>query len=297
MQVEGYKLASWFCRSNPIHGGTCIYLKEGIEYVERKEFVELSVESVIEISAIDIPNVNLVLICLHWPDSNREPKTFHSTLKKLLQILNKKHAQKNIILGGDLNVNTLLNTSKARTLTELMQKFNFHQHIKEPTRITATLSSCIDHIYTNFQSKHMKATVEQFGFSDHKGLLLKMPVQKASLRDVWYISKRQFNDINMEYFRKTLTETNWSEVIETNKNIEQNYNSFEKAIKNILNKTIPIKRVKLKSKSKKYWFTPGIKKSCKHKCLLKSFISHNDNTILKDHYKQYEKLLKNTVKI
>ncbi|KAI5651603.1 endonuclease-reverse transcriptase domain-containing protein [Phthorimaea operculella] len=297
MQVEGYKLASWFCRTNFTRGGSCIYLKEGIEYIEKKEFVELSVEYIIEISAIEIPQINLVLVCLYWPDSKRKPDTFFKTLSQLLNILKTKYAQKKVILGGDLNVNTLLNTPLSRKLIELMKSFNFHQHIKEPTHIIRTLSSCIDHIYTNFQNRNMSAKVIEYGFSDHKGLLLKMPAQIIKTRDVWYINKRQFNDKNMQHFKKLLTEINWSNIIDINKNVDQNYTSFSTAIHEILNKSVPITKIKLRKKSKKYWLTPGIKKSCKHKRLLKSFISHNHNNILIDHYKKYEKFLKLTVKI
>lgn len=58
---------------------------------------------------------------------------------------------------------------------------------------------------------------------------------------------------------------------------------------------MPIVKFKLKLKHKKSWLSTGIKKSCKHKRLLKLLICQTKNSVLNQHYKSYGKLLRKCV--
>ncbi|XP_044755088.1 uncharacterized protein LOC123314040 [Coccinella septempunctata] len=52
--IEGFCIASAYCRSVYKHGGSAIYIKEGIQYQERRDLVKLSIEKILEISSIDV---------------------------------------------------------------------------------------------------------------------------------------------------------------------------------------------------------------------------------------------------
>lgn len=104
----------------------------------------MSVESIFEICGIELCNTNVVLIILYWPDSSKGRDIFYEQLEKLLKLLDKKDKSKFIILGGDFNVDYLVNTKHKRQLSNLMVSYNYRQHVKEPTRITENTSTCLD---------------------------------------------------------------------------------------------------------------------------------------------------------
>ena len=71
---------------------------------------------------------------------------------------------------GDTNINMEGNSSRSTLLQKLDQMltfFDISQLILEPTRITAFLSSIIDHIFTNSPEKVKESGVIPVGFSDH----------------------------------------------------------------------------------------------------------------------------------
>jgi exonuclease III len=107
LQLEGYNTASCFCRINREAGGVCIFLREDIDYVELLDIQNLSIEYIFETCAVQLTKCNLVLIVLYWPNSERNPELFFKILAELLKILNTKYKNKNIILGGDLNIDVL----------------------------------------------------------------------------------------------------------------------------------------------------------------------------------------------
>lgn len=66
LHVNGYQIASSYCRKSHTGGGVCILLQDNVQFIERKDIVDLTVEYVIEIGAIIIPKQNVLLITLYW---------------------------------------------------------------------------------------------------------------------------------------------------------------------------------------------------------------------------------------
>lgn len=52
--IVGFQLSSAFCRSEYKRGVSTIFLKKGIQYQERTDIVELSIEKILEVASIDI---------------------------------------------------------------------------------------------------------------------------------------------------------------------------------------------------------------------------------------------------
>lgn len=293
LHFDGYNIVSSFCRLNREGGSVCILLKNDIESVERNDIVDISVEYVVEMCAVDIPKFNLLLITLYWNDT--EVDIFYERLKMLLELLIRKDSRKNIIIGGDFNTDVSKKTNKARTLLDFMLTYNFHQHVSDPTRVTNTTATCLDLLFTNSTQQSHLVSVHDYGFSDHKGVVIILPKLVESHGNKWQIEKRIFNYKNMNLFKAELQKVNWNDVITEDKNVDENYNSFNDLLQKILNNCIPKKSLKINRNPRKAWLTTGIKKSCQHKRLLKILTSQSDSEILSTHYKQYEKLLKKTI--
>ncbi|KAI5643098.1 endonuclease-reverse transcriptase domain-containing protein [Phthorimaea operculella] len=298
LYLEDYKLASSFCRSEHIKGGVCIMLKnnirDNVEFIERDDILNMTVEMVFETCAIEFPKLNLILIVLYWPNRYRQPDVFYATLRKLLQLLMIKDKQKHIIIGGDININVLL-PNVSDKLLEIMNSHDFAQHVTDPTRITQTTSTCIDLVFNNSRNIELVVSTKEFGFSDHKGIIVKIPNKTKEDKIKWFTYKRNFNENNIQKFKQELSKIDWSQIISLDKNVNYNFNSFHTTFKDMLERIIPKRKIKLKQNRVKTWLTRGLKIACKNKRLLKIFISQTNNTVLNSYYKRYEKILKKTV--
>lgn len=292
LKVDGYTVSSSFCRDKHEGGGVCTLIKETIEYRERMDINLLSLEMIIEMCAIELPKYNMLVINLYCPNSRRETEAFYSTMDKLLNLIEMKDSRKNIIIGGDFNVDFLTNSNEKNRLSNILLSHNFRQKINEPTRITATCSTCIDLLFTNFVSKDMKASVMEFGFSDHMGLLCSMPQNSKQLKQ-FFKSKRVFNQSNVQNFKNELSNINWDVVFRQDMSINENYNTFKNILQKSLNKHIPSKQIKIKSKVN--YLSLGLKTSCRYKRFLKPLISKCKNENLKQYYKSYCKILRKSI--
>lgn len=240
LSINNYHIASFFCRETQEGGGVCILIKNSIEYCKREDITLLSVESNIELCAIELSNINLLLINLYWPNSSIGVEMFLERLENLLKMIMMKDKNKKIILGGDFNVNYFKECKLKRLLSNLLTTYNFQQIVKEPTRITTTSSTCLDLIFINFNNKELTVNVQELGFSDHRGVELSLPLKIGYLRN-YTISKRIFNDTNTNKFKKEISTVRWDTIISKNTNVNENYNSFNEILKKALNKCIPIK--------------------------------------------------------
>lgn len=203
--IKGYSPRSSFCRKSHDGGGVCILLRDELEYKKMTDIESLSKEMIFEICAVEIPKFDMLVINLYWPNSSREIEVFYSSLNQLLNSLSIKYKHKNIVLGGDFNVDFNKNNKQKMELVHLMLTFNFHQLVKEPTRITSTSSTCLDLIFVNFRKRQCQVNVEEFGFSDHKGAILFTPFRLAD-PPPFSFSRRMFNEKNIESFKQGLVD-------------------------------------------------------------------------------------------
>lgn len=292
INCNGYNLASWYCRRNYAGGGTCIFLKKELAFDERNDLVSLSIEYIIEVSAIIVTKLNLLLIVIYW--NGRQPDIFYDQLLKLLKLLVTKYNSLKIVIGGDFNVNILGNDQQTSRLLNQMLEFNFRNHINQATRVTRSTSTCLDLIFTNFSENLFTTQVYDYGFSDHKSTIIKI-TKHLSIRKTWTLKKRHFNKQNILLFQNELKKIDWSTIIKSEKNINTNYNNFNTKITEILNLCIPLKIKQIRLKQKQKWITRGIHTSCKNKRNLKILVSYTKNKQLIQHYKLYTKLLKKAV--
>jgi hypothetical protein len=177
-----------------------------------------------------------------------------------------------------------------------MSEHTFYQHIKEPTHITQSASTCLDLIFKNFDRKNTITTVKELGFSDHLSTSISIQLSTPQhTQPIWYTEKRIFSHTNIERFKELLKATNWSTIINPNNNTNENYTAFSNTLSIILNQSIPKQKIKLKTKFKHNWLTKGLKVSCKNKRLLKIFTLQTKNQTIHQYYRKYEKTLKKTV--
>jgi hypothetical protein len=63
--IVDFKLVSAFCRSSSEHGGSGIYVKDGLKTKEISYLAGISEEKIFEMSLIELPGYKLCIVCVY----------------------------------------------------------------------------------------------------------------------------------------------------------------------------------------------------------------------------------------
>lgn len=178
MPLEGYQCADSFIRSIKNGGGTIIYCTNGTSYDQCNMIVSLSLESIIEISAIAVDRIQdsklekpIYLISIYRPPEHGEAfDTFIDRMEALFTLLLNKNLL--FFVSGDFNVD-LLNKSCSKTVafSNLLESFSIEPVFRNtPSRVSKSSSTLIDNCFSNIPVK--SSTTYDFGLSDHYGQIV-----------------------------------------------------------------------------------------------------------------------------
>jgi len=235
-------------------GGILVYVKSGIPCWRRKDLESDNMETLwIEIK---LKNQKSFLLCYVYrpPSSNADWNTiFEVSLEKTFL------ESKEIILLGDLNYNYIKETTVNNTWNSIISAHNLTQLVNIPTRVTATTSTIIDHVYTNKPSNIINVQVPELSFSDHFPVCF---TRKCSLNNgknplhstIRYRSYKHFNE---EQFLNDLKNQPWS-VLDIYDDPDDALGYFLELFLNVMNSHLPIKEKRVKHKQQPDWFNNEI---------------------------------------
>lgn len=107
LNIDGYITASYFSRTQYIHGGSIIMLRKSLNNVII-DVNNFSVEKDFEICGINIPEINLIILSLYRSPSGN----FNIFIEQLNLVLSQINVNnKNEIISGDYNNNFLFKES------------------------------------------------------------------------------------------------------------------------------------------------------------------------------------------
>lgn len=297
LRLSNYKLASSYSRTHQKRGGTCIIVKNNLDYtaLDTHKYV-IPTEKHFEYCGIKIISLNIIIICIYrTPDSDIE--FFFHSLDALLTKLNVIKPNIKIILCGDWNINILNTTKCTERLRSILTNYNLFLHIQKPTR----KSTCIDLIVSNFINT--SPGIHYMALSDHETsqtLTFELPISKNTLpkyRTVWFERRRDFSKSNLHKFKQCIAALSFQEVMmETDTN--KAFKIFHEDLICFFNLCFPIITVKMFSKNvNNKWITKGIRKSCINKRILylKYRYSPTNKCTKKKQYDKYTKLLKRII--
>jgi hypothetical protein len=145
-------------------GGVCIYLGNTITYYNRSDIVPVNLEAVcLEIiKPCSLP----FLVCSVYRPPNSSADFFMS-FESLIRAIDNEN--KEFYILGDLNGDMLKSSldQPTKTLISLYELYQLSQLIVEPTRVTCSSSSLIDHLVTTSPEKIVSSGVIHLGISDH----------------------------------------------------------------------------------------------------------------------------------
>jgi hypothetical protein len=213
--LDGYKLASSFCRREFLGGGVCIFISYNIIFqtIDLKQFCH---EKTLEICAVKLhlKSVKLIIFCIYRAPAGNL-KQFYDTMDNILN----QFLQPNVtyLICSDLNINLFTKSNDALKLITLMNTFNLTQVVDFPTRIINNNGTLIDTIFVD-TTIYDKIRVKPFtnGLSDHDAQIIYL--QNANIGLQQNVSKKKsrlINEQTIKYFQSMLKDETWDTVYES----------------------------------------------------------------------------------
>lgn len=284
-----FSVQSAFVRKNAIRGGSLVLVSNKLKCKQRLDLVNLSIERTIELSCVELERY--IIICVYRPPSG----DFTSFEVVMEDALNKvKFSSKNIIVCGDFNVNILDVTPLSIRLLNLFKSFNLVNLFFEPTRITASSSTCLDNMFCDVNAENILVLTDLS--SDHCGQMASfpMPLNKKPHKiectpyTVSRCSKFK-NNIALKVSPSIVEHETPNEIYEALFDVVQNeYKSIFKT------KTINIAGT---SAGFNQWATPGIYKSRARLYELYGMRQYRFDVTFLEYVKNYSKLFKKICRI
>ena len=133
------------------------------------------------------------------------------------------------------------------------------------TRVTDHSATLLDNIITNITGYCIKSGVLYNDISDHFPVFNLIQINsKITKKKYAYIFKRMNTANNIEELNSELKNANWDDVF-ADENPDSAYDTFLSILTSLINKCLPLKKVKRKFTDKSEWLTKGILISCVQK--------------------------------
>jgi hypothetical protein len=285
IQIEQYKLVSYFSRKNYGHGGSCLYVKKRICTKELNCIQGISMEKDSEMSAIELVDYGYIIICLYRsPDSN-----FWIFIKNL-ELIIQSTVKKKLFLCGHWNLNFVEDNVRVQEVQNLLECYNFINMVRS-TRITSSTESLIDVIIINKDNLELRANVVDLGFCDHLAQKIRICISKRNRR-TRIVIRRQLIENSVEKFKNLVSNQLWDEVFN-----HSDVNSSLKAFMDIFCTVLIYKRVKSGDSINKRWLSQGLIVSSQRMKVLNSL--KRKFTLTKeavDYIKIYQKIYKEVLR-
>lgn len=248
----------------------------------------MSIPYLFEVCGIKINGTHI--LCIYRPKTQKGDN-FMNNLENMLNII-QKNKERQVIICGDFNINTLLDSTESREFKSLLISYGLKMYINEPTRVTNHSSTCIDNILSNIDLNDAK--VIEFGLSDHtlQQVCLPIPIKRNPR---YFIQARDLKQANLEKLKTYLLSVSWEEVFKST-DCDKGFNIFHDILTRAFDDLCP--KIKIKAghaKCDRGWITPGIKKSCESKRELFIRVKTTKDDDLKKKYNTFCRVLNKVI--
>lgn len=303
---SGLSYVSGYFREQGERGGSSILVSDQlIDKVKAVfDYDKFALKYIFEFNVIELCLYNsiFIIVCIYRVPEKNNFELFCTQLELLLHSLfdNRNNVKKQIILGGDLNVNTLISDKYSKKLTDIVTAYGLQFNYNVPTRITNNTKTCIDHIISNcsVESSH----ILQPGLSDHTAQLVEISITDNPVSKRTCI--RSFKESNIINFCRDLTNEEWKAMYDLKyDNNDSNFvNSLYKQFLHTFmihfESNFPKKHVTINPKqTKKRWLTDEIISLSTRKRDLFTLMKHNSgDKLVEIEYRECKRILKTEIK-
>ena len=161
-----------------------------------------------------------------------------------------------IILMGDFNID--YKSCPNKKWLNMIQLFDLSQLVTEPTRITETTATTIDHVYSSHPENITECFISHFTISDHFPVCFtsktNLKVIKNDHLTTSYRCFKKFDDIL--FLNDLQNDLNFFSA--NSSDVEEDFSTWHRIIMKHLNNHAPIKTKRVKHKRLPEWYTPEI---------------------------------------
>lgn len=261
LNIDGYKICSYFSRKTTIGGGVIILCKSSLvlKNISCPKVNEIITEKKFEccFTLLRFNDFVLAVCCVYRTPKYDCEEPFLIKLEHFLSVLTKRYD--NIIMVGDYNIDVLKNNSLLRRFKNVLNSFNFSYLVTFPTRVTESTASAIDNVVTNIRKNFVEVIGIVTELSDHDGQLIKLKNVKIDRKNTF--SKklcRNFNKQNVEALIWYLSKESWISVFQAS--VDLKYEVFHELFMYYIDLTCPKKFMTLKTTASNKWVSEEIKK-------------------------------------
>ena len=208
---------------------------------------------------VKFKNSKPILLCSAYrpPSSRRE---WIENFAKEINIASSSSDQE-LILMGDFNID--ISNCPPKYWSSVFDQYDFKQIITNPTRVSSTRSTLIDHIYTNKPDNVCEINVPCISLSDHYPVCATRKLQQNNCRTKpLEIKYRDFKNFNDNAFLQDLSDSEICRVTETNDPNEA-LSEFYESFRGTLDKHAKVKLRRVEKQFKPLWFNDDIKEARK----------------------------------
>jgi len=163
----------------------------------------------------------------------------------------------NTFILGDFNIDLLIPQPQ---WSNFINMFGLTQMIKNPTRITNTSSTLLDHIYTNNINAVSKSFVSNICMSDHRPIIceLSFKTPKSNLKGHTYYTYRNFKHFSYDAYLRDLSFINFNQIMSCI-NPDEAADLFMKLLLSVVDLHAPLKKKRVKHSTLPNWMTQELR--------------------------------------
>ncbi|MCG8093593.1 MAG: endonuclease/exonuclease/phosphatase family protein [Candidatus Thiodiazotropha endolucinida] len=223
-------------------GGIIVYVRNGLN-VKRRIDLETNDISCIWLEILPQKGKSFLIGNMYRPPNSKIE--FNDRFENFIDTVSQEG--KEFILLGDFNKN-LLPDHVDIEWENFTTSLGLSQLICDPTRVTETSNTLIDHIYTNAVENISKAHVCQTTISDHYAIFGSRKLNNCIKTNTHQtITYRSFKNFDENAFKADLQEVPW-ETVERFDNIDEAVDVWNSMFLEIVNKHAPMKSHRIKRK-------------------------------------------------
>ena len=240
-------------------GGVSIYIRDSMRFRHRSDIPTKDLELIcIEIE----PPKSKSFIVLAWYKPPSDLVDVFNRLENAISHLDREN--KELLLLGDTNcdlsnkVAGLVTEGNTKHICNLYELFCFTQLIDEPTRVTLSSATIIDHIATTCPRNIIEAGVHKISLSDYY-MVYCIRIQNGSLtKGHKMITTRKMNNFIEGDFLADVASVCWEHVVTLTDNINSLVNDWSAIFSAIIEKHAPLREMRVSGK-----YCPWIDKDLK----------------------------------
>ena len=258
-------------------GGVAMFIRDSVAFNPRPDLAVDGLEAIwIELL---LPRTKGILIC-----SLYRPPTDSGFLSRLETSLSRITPGTEFHVLGDMNIDFFQSRSPMLSkYKEILDFFGCSQLIDEPTRITPTSSSLIDHIFTNVIELIADSGVIPSGFSDHLITFCSRRCSKESVSNSNVRYVRSLKNYSRFTFLNELRKIDWSLIL-SSADVNFCLQEFNRLFRKAIDSVAPLKEIRVRNKVNP-WMNADILSSIrKRNSLFSRFKRDRSDTVL---YKEY----------